>query len=134
MPREHLSGYTIRPSPGSKRGQKCGSASGHTIPNEGEVTYSFMTEHGAISNGTSQVGAVRRPLAAVSKITKANNFVFFSQGCDYIIDGNDELVGEILKLIKEAKMKTKLHEHKGTYRMRAWLIPEERNGSQGSAA
>ena len=134
MSRDHLSGYTIRPSPGSKRGQKWGSASGHTIPNEGEVTYSFMTEHGAISNTTSRVGAVRRPLAAVSKITKANNFVFFSQGCDCIIDCKDEVAGEILKLIKKAKLKTKLHEHKGTYRMRAWLIPEERKESHGSAA
>ena len=131
MSRAHLKGYTIRPSPGSLRGQKWGSASGHSIPNEGEVTYSFMTEHGNVSRGTTQVGEVRRPLAAVSKITKAGNIAFFSDGCDYIIDKRDDLALDILDLVQRAKLKTKMHEHKGTYRLRAWMIPEAAKGSQG---
>ena len=67
MSRKHLQGFTIRPSVGSRRGQKWGSASGHSIPNEGEVSYSFMNEHGGIAHGTTQVGEVRRPLAADQK-------------------------------------------------------------------
>ena len=39
MARRHLRGYQIKSSEGSRRGQKWGSASGHSIPNEGEVTY-----------------------------------------------------------------------------------------------
>ena len=31
MSRKHLKGYTVRPSEGSRRGQKWGSASGHSI-------------------------------------------------------------------------------------------------------
>ena len=86
MAKKHLPGYTIKPSAGSRRGQRWGSASGHMIPNEGECTYAFMTEHGNISCGTTQVGEVRRPLAAVSKITKAKNIAFFDEDNDWILD------------------------------------------------
>ena len=128
MSKSHLKGFTIKPSAGSKRGQKWGSASGHTIPNEGECTYSFMTEHGDISRGTTQVGEVRRPLAAVSKITAAGNIAFFADGDDCIISRADPVVKEILALVRKATKKTKVHQYKGTYRMRAWMIPE---GAQG---
>ena len=64
-------GYKVRPSSGSRRGQRWGSASGHAIDNEWEVRYRFMTESGAVNQGTTQIGKVRRPLAAVSKITEA---------------------------------------------------------------
>ena len=76
---------------------------------------------------------VRRPLAAVSKITKAGNIAFFSEGCDYIIDKRDELALDILDLVQRVKLKTKMHEHKGTYRLRAWMIPEAAKESQGKS-
>ena len=123
MARRHLQGYSVRPSEGSRRGQKWGSASGHSIPNEGEVTYRFMTENGKIAEGTTQVGEVRRPLAAVSKITKAGQIAFFSQGEDWLIDKRDPVALEIIKLVQKAKRKTRMYEHKGTYRIRAWMIP-----------
>ena len=90
-----------------------------------------MTETGGVSQGTTQVGEVRRPLAAVSKITKANNIAFFCDGDDWIIDRRDELADAILKLVRKVKRKTKMYQHKGTYRMRAWLIPEEASGEEG---
>ena len=83
-----------------------------------------MTESGAVSRGTTQIGEVRRPLAAVSKITKAGNLVIFSEGDDWIIDRRDEVADAILKLVRQATKKVKMYQHKGTYRMRAWLIPE----------
>ena len=115
----------MRPSEGSKRGQRWGSASGHGIDNEGEVTYSFLTENGQLAKGTTQVGEVRRPLAAVSKLTSAGQIAFFSKGEDWLIDKRDELAEEILQLVRRAQKKTKLHEHRGTYRMRAWILPGE---------
>ena len=123
MARKHLKGYQVRPSEGSRRGQRWGSASGHAIPNEGEVTYKFMTESGKIAEGVTQVGNVRRPLAAVSKITKAGQIAFFSEGEDWLLDKRDEVTKKILELVKQVKRKTKLYEHKGAYRMRAWLLP-----------
>ena len=83
-----------------------------------------MTDAGAISSGTTQVGEVQRPLAAVSKISKAGNITLFSEGDDWIIDRRDPFAEEILKLVRKVKKKTQLYEHRGTYRMRAWLIPE----------
>ena len=82
-----------------------------------------MTESGTIAKGTTQVGDVRRPLAAVSKITKAGQIAFFSEGEDWLIDKRDELAKKILELVRQVKKKTKLYEHKGTYRMRAWMLP-----------
>ena len=69
------------------------------------------------------MGNVRRPLAAVSKITKAGQIAFFSEGEDWLLDKRDEAAQKILELVKQVKRKTKLYEHKGTYRMRAWLLP-----------
>ena len=83
-----------------------------------------MTEHGQVAQGDTQIGKVRRPLAAVSKITKNGNIAFFSEGNDWIISKKDPIAGQILELVERAQAKTKVHEHKGTYRMRAWLIPE----------
>ena len=111
--------------------KKWGSASGHAIPNEGEITYRFMSESGAINQGTTQIGDVRRPLAAVSKITAAKNLVFFSEEENWIIDSRDELAKQIVELVRRAKRKTKMYQHKGTYRMRAWLIPEKQGVSGG---
>ena len=84
-----------------------------------------MTEHGDVAKGTTQIGKVRRPLAAVSSITKkAKKIAFFCEDNDWIIDRKDPIAQEIIRLVQKATMKTKVHEHKGTYRMRAWLIPE----------
>ena len=74
----------------------------------------------------TQVGDVRRPLAAVSQLTKdQKNIVFFCEGEDWIIPRSDPLADELIKIVRRIADKTKMHAHKGTYRMRAWMIPEE---------
>ena len=122
MPRKTLEdlGYQIKASPGSKRGQKWGSASGHAIINEGQVEYRFMTEAGRVAKGT----------AAVSKIIAAGNFAFFSSEENCLIDSRDQLAQKVLKMIQQIKKRTTIYEHKGTYRMRAWMMP----AGQGSGA
>ena len=94
-----------------------------------------MTESGSIAKGTTQIGEVKRPLAAVSKIVEAKNIVFFSGEEDWIVDMNDPIAAELIRLIKKAKQKTRMYQHKGAYRIRAWLIPEHdadkcKNGSR----
>ena len=84
-----------------------------------------MTDSGSISKGTTQVGEVKRPLAAVSKIVAAKNIVFFSDDEDWIVDMNDPIAAELIRLVKLAKLKTRMYQHRGTYRIRAWLIPED---------
>ena len=60
----------------------------------------------------------------MSRITAANNIGFFCQDEDWIIDKRDPVAAEIIKLVQKATMKTKMYQHKGTYRIRAWLVPE----------
>ena len=79
------------------------------------MDYKFMVEGGAITRGRTQVGEVRRPLAAVSEITKSNQIAFFCQGEDWLIDRRDEQAAKIIKLVRRVKLKTKVHEHKGTF-------------------
>ena len=52
------------------------------------------------SKGTTQVGKVRRPLAAVSKITKAKKIGFFCEDEDWIIDRTDPLADHVINLVK----------------------------------
>ena len=67
-------------------------------------------------------------MAAVSKISKAGNVTIFSEGEDWIMDKRDPIVQEILTPVKKVQKKTKIYEHRGTYRMRAWIIPEGKEG------
>ena len=60
----------------------------------------------------------------MSKISKAGNATIFSEGEDWIMDKRDPIVQEILSLVQKVQKKTKLYEHRGTYRMRAWMLPE----------
>ena len=84
-----------------------------------------MTEHGDVARGTTQIGKVRRPLAAVSNMTKrGNKIVLFCEDNDWAIDRRDPVANQIMELVEQAKLRTKIHEHKGTYRMRAWLMPK----------
>ena len=90
-----------------------------------------MTEDGAINKGTTQIGDVQRPLAAVSKISEAGNISFFCDangGSDYIKGLKDPVAQQILELVSKVKKKTRMYKHRGTYRMRAWVLPE---GSAG---
>ena len=67
-----------------------------------------MTEHGKVAKGETQIGKVRRPLAAVSNLTKrGNQIAFFCENEDWLIDKKDEVAAEILELVRKAKKKTK---------------------------
>ena len=48
-----------------------------------------------------------------------------------LLDKTDPLVQEVLRRVRMVKRKTKLYEHKGTYRMRAWLLPGNDDGRKG---
>ena len=94
------------------------------------ATYKFITDSGALARGTTQIGEVKRPLAAVSKISAAGNIVLFSTDSDYIIDKSDPAANEILRLVEKVRKKTPMYLHKGTYRMRAWIVPENADPAQ----
>ena len=89
-----------------------------------------MTERGVVKKGTTQVGEVKRPLAAVSDMTAANQIVFFCDGEDWIIDRKDPVAKEMVRLAQQAKEKTRMYQHKGTYRVRAWMVPGGENDEE----
>ena len=39
---------------------------------------------------------------------------------------------KILQLVKQASLKTNMYKHKGTYRIRAWIVPEGQGGDKKS--
>ena len=92
-----------------------------------------------MKKGTTQVGDVKRPLAAVSDMTAANQIVFFCEGEDWVIDRKDPVAKEMVELARKAREKTRMYQHKGTYRVRAWMVPggddvDEKSAPKGKAA
>ena len=70
----------IRPSEGSRRGQKYTSASKHKLPNLGEQLLRAVTEDGAETSVLFQIADVSRPLVSVSAICEMGNRVIFGKG------------------------------------------------------
>ena len=91
-----------KPSMGSQTGVTCVAASGNRMPNLGEKKVHFKTTDGLNSSITFQVTKVKKPLAAVSKITEKGNWVCFgpSEAC--------------IENVATGK-RTNLEPHKGTY-------------------
>ena len=60
------------------------AANGHPMPNLGEKKVRFKTKDGVNSGITFQVTRMKKPLAAVSKITEKGNWVCFGPNEAYI--------------------------------------------------
>ena len=70
----------VRPSEGSRRGQKYVAANGEKIMNEGEQELQVVTEEGAKANVKYQITDVKRPLMSVGKLCDRGNRVIFGRG------------------------------------------------------
>ena len=86
MPEGLLSGHTVLPSDGSKRGVQYLVADGGRIPNLGEVHLGFLTKEKHKCRITFQVANVKRPLLAVGTLTKAGNDVHFTASGGQIVN------------------------------------------------
>ena len=78
----------LRPSSGSKAGQKFTSASGEPLKNEGEVVLPSFTEDGLSLKATFQIADITRPLLSVSKICEKGNLISFGANGGVIMDEN----------------------------------------------
>ena len=74
-----LPNVTVRPSPGSKRGQKFTSASKHKLNNLGEQRIMACTEEGDEGEVLFQIADVSKPLVSVSSICERGNRVIFGK-------------------------------------------------------
>ena len=78
-PPSMLPNVPVRPSEGSKRGQKYTSASKHKIKNLGEQHCRAFTENGEPTEVLFQVADVSKPLVSVSAICENGNRVIFGR-------------------------------------------------------
>ena len=93
-----------KPSVGSKTGVTHIAASGNRMPNLREKKVHFRTKDGLNSSITFQVTKVKKPLAAVTKITEKGNWVCFGPSEAYI---ENVATGQ----------RTNLELHNGTYNL-----------------
>ena len=75
-----------KPSRGSKIGVTYVAANGNKMPNLGEKRVKFKTKDGMNSSIMFQVTKVKKPLAAVSRITEKGNWVCFGPDEAYIMN------------------------------------------------
>ena len=101
----------LEESPGSRSGQVFHSADGGVIRNQGQRTVPMMTDEGDQCFGRYQVGAVTKPLTAVSKITDQGNAVVFQQDGGYIYN-------------LESGRCTWFPRERGVYVLRTWVWNE----------
>ena len=78
-PPSMMPGMPVKPSEGSRRGQKWSSASKHKIRNLGEQRLKAVTEEGEETEVLFQIADVSKPLVSVSAICERGNRVIFGR-------------------------------------------------------
>ena len=84
------------------------SASGHPLPNLGEVKVQGETNSGGNLELTMQVAGVKKPLASVRKMCQAGNRVVFDDAGDYVEN-------------KQTGIKIPITQEDGTYQVSLWV-------------
>ena len=122
--------YPMRPSAGSKRGQKYRGPGGEIIPNQGEQRIAVRLESGDKRAMTFQSAPVRKPLLAVSGACDKEQFVLFDNAGSFICRRDCPEAQEILKLVQKmaTQHKISLTRKNGTYSMPVWLQPFQGQG------
>ncbi|MDE0892833.1 MAG: hypothetical protein OSB14_11675, partial [Planctomycetota bacterium] len=96
MDAEDAPGYTIRESPGSRRGQNFVVGNGQRIPNEGQVRLNMEAPSGDGTQtpvqSTFQIAEVSRPLMSVSKICEQGYACLFTKDGAQILDQEQKTI------------------------------------------
>ena len=115
-------GYKVRPSAGSRCGQKFIGPGDERYPNRGEVTLKFATEEDKPIKGDFQVAdGLTKTLAAVSDSCDKGNIGFFDNEGSYLVRRDSPEGREMIRLAALAKDKVKLYRKNGTYLLPLWL-------------
>ena len=116
---DDLPGVPVKPSEGSKRGQRYVGPGGEKIANEGELQVDLETEgSGNASRIVFQAARVRKPLLAVSGVVGKGNIVVFSAEGSFILPGNRNTRAKIQAAIDCTNGKIPLHQKNGVFVMR----------------
>ena len=118
----HFPGVVVRPSAGSRSGQKfVGAGKGSEgIPNLGQMDCQMVVETGDVGNMNLDAAEVRKPLLAVSSCNNKGNPVWFDGHKSCIIPGTAAQVKQIRALIAKITQRIPLHYKNGTYHMKTW--------------
>ena len=109
---------TIRPSEGSRRGQKFTSASKHKLKNLGEQRLDACTEDGHETEVLFQIADVSRPLVSVSGICERGNRVIFGRA------------GGVVQCLRSGR-ETPFYKRNGIYVLSMWLKDGDSSGFSG---
>ena len=86
IPERCLPDHPVRPSEGPRNGVHYLAANGGRIPNQGEMVFEFLTKERHRGHIAFQVADVKRPLLAVSTLTKAGYDVTFGPGGGQVVN------------------------------------------------
>ena len=112
-PKQFASFSEVKITSAVKQGVKYGTASGHSIPNLGQVDLDVITDDGANTQLSLQMADVTKTLLSVKRMTKAGNRVVFD---------DPNTVGSFIEN-KTTGKKTPLRQHNGVYYMDVWVKP-----------
>ena len=93
------------------------------MPNMGERSGKLMFEGGVVGRSKWQEGGTRKPLLAVSDLEDMGNITIFSPQGSLIAPVSDPSVQKILDLMNSIKGSIKVHRSQGTYKILAWVVP-----------
>ena len=86
-----------------------------------------MFESGLAGKACMQESSgVKKPLLAVADVKDQGNMVIFSPSGSMIVPFKDPIAQKIVHLMSTIKNSIKVHRVKGTYKIPAWIVPEER--------
>ena len=108
-PPSMLPNVQVKPSEGSKRGQKFTSASKHKLKNLGEQRAKAYTEQGEQAEVLFQIADVSKPLVSVSAICERGNRVIFGRN------------GGIVQNLYTGSQ-TPFYRENGVYVLSMWLL------------
>ena len=86
MPMDFLPQQPMERSPTTKQNARYIAANGNVMHNAGQKRVRFQTKDGTVNAITFQATAVRKPLAAVSRIVEKGNRVVFSPTENYVMN------------------------------------------------
>ena len=118
LPKDACKDYKAEATQQSKDGVQYKTAGGELIRDEGRKTPKVLTGTGQLKQMSFSVGAVHKPLSAVSDICRKGNRVVFDDDGSYV---QNKTTGDW----------TPIRRKKGVYVMTVWVMPS--NGRKSNA-
>jgi hypothetical protein len=113
---EAVNPASVRVNEAVTKGVTYYTASGHPLPNLGEIQVVGQTTDGQAMNMVMQVAGVKKPLASVRKICSA--------GCRVVFEETGEDVGGYVEH-KVTGARANFNKEGGTYQMSVWALQDE---------